>query len=434
MTGPIGLSRQRLDAVLAEIDRLGAAEFPYLAARDALGSVRAHFVADQQMLDALDPAESDSQVVDLACETILTHLQEYLPLLGLIRRSTNIRNAFELHAPLTRLAQTIVSPSVRLILSSEWEYSPFVFMEASCLLEYIFVGIPAHESGNPFILPLAGHELGHAVWHQDANSLWRISFERKIEDHITAQLEAQLPKFNELYPDQESVTPEQLRNDWEVKQTWAPAFDWAKKQSEEYFCDFVGIRIFGQSYLRAFSYLLAPRSRGERPVFYPNFIRRVERQIMAAEQYGVTVPPQYREEFRDADEPNAVEAHKCFLLGLADFAADAVAAALAEHVDQLLGTCANIVQWKMPTRQGGARANPELAKRLAAAQKDLEQAAPAGHSGGLSILLNAAWNVLLGQSKIGHIPDCQREAALRELLLKSIEVYEYEVRLETSQA
>ena len=52
----------------------------------------------------------------------------------------------------------------RLILSSEWDYSPFMYDQITDLPSFVFIGLPACESANPLLLPLAGHELGHSVW------------------------------------------------------------------------------------------------------------------------------------------------------------------------------------------------------------------------------------------------------------------------------
>ena len=126
----VTLAQKRVRAVLAEIDRIASSEFPNEAARDALTKIRDLFVEHQDTLELVTDPDSDPDVIELVCQDVLTHLLEYLPLLGFILRSTNVRNAFELHAPLTRLCREIVAPNARLVLSSEWEYSPLIFMEA----------------------------------------------------------------------------------------------------------------------------------------------------------------------------------------------------------------------------------------------------------------------------------------------------------------
>ena len=435
----VALAQKRVRSVLQEIDRIASSEFPNEAARDALARIRELFVEHQDTLQSIDDPSSDPAVIDVVCQDVLTNLAEYLPLLGFILRSTNVRNAFELHAPLTRLCRQVVDSNSRLVLSSEWEYSPLIFMEAPRLEEFVFIGFPAHESGNPFILPLAGHELGHAAWHRDANALWRISFERALEQQIVIGLRSNLAKFRELYPDHQKVKPDELANDWVVQQTWAPAFEWAKKQSEEYFCDLFGIRIFGESFLHAFSYLLSPSMHGERPVYYPNFGRRIKAQMEAAKVYGINVPTDYENAFGDLMEPDDVEAHKKFLVGLADLAADHLVDQLIQHVESLL-SMPTIKSWKVANPKTGTLRkdgtpeppnipHPQIEESLQRIQRDFFDVAPAEDSGGLALLLNAAWSVLQSNRTLNGIGDDEKEPVLREILLKSIEAFEYETRI-----
>ena len=113
---------------------------------------------------------SNPEVVKQQCALGLRALFIYLPLSGFILRSTNNRNAFEVHGPLLRLAGSILEPGVikkdfktRLLLSSEWDYSPLLALYPA-LPDFVLIGLPAPESANPLLLPLAGHELGHLVW------------------------------------------------------------------------------------------------------------------------------------------------------------------------------------------------------------------------------------------------------------------------------
>ena len=260
-----------------------------------------------------------------------------------------------------------------------------------------------------------------------------------MEQQIVAGLTAKLAKFRELYPDHQKVTADELSNDWVVKQTWAPAFEWAKKQSEEYFCDFFGIRLFGEAFLHAFSYLLSPGMHGERPVYYPNFERRVKAQTEAAEAYGVRIPPDYTTAFENLTEPSDTEAHKKFLLGLADFAADHLISKLIQHAESFLSS-PTIRPWKVPNpkfgnlQKDGSQEpkeipNPTVEDDIRRMQNDFLSVAPAGKSGGISILVNAAWKTLQSEKNLAGIGADEKEAVLHELLLKSIEVFEYETRI-----
>lgn len=431
----LALVSQRLDAILAEIKRIASSEFAYNAARDALERIRELFEEDKKFLGKLDEGSAPA-AVDVLCQTVLTHLHEHLPLLGLILRSTNVRNAFELHPPLVRLARKIIDSSIRVVLSSEWEYSPMIFLEAPSLREFVFIGFPAHESGNPFITPIAGHELGHALWSHGSQSLWRVSFENQLERQITQAISEDEPTrktFDTLYPDAKGATPQQLAVDLFYRSTWQPAFAWAAKQTEEYFCDLVGLYIFGESFLHAFAYLLRPSFQGERPVEYPNYTRRIALQIRAAAEYGVSVPDGYSDWFTDMTEPSDFEEPKTFLLGLADRASDSVSTALIHHVSSIL-TLPRTAD-KTATQSGadsnGKGIENELLDRLV---KEFKEGAPPEDSGGLASLLNAAWRVLLSDEPVKGIPADRKEEILRELLLKAIEVLEYKTRIEQANA
>ena len=71
-----------------------------------------------------------------------------------------------MYAPVLRLARRLLGPDTKLLLSSEWDYSPFVYLPTRDLPEFVLIGVPAYESSNPLLISLAGHELGHNVWNQ----------------------------------------------------------------------------------------------------------------------------------------------------------------------------------------------------------------------------------------------------------------------------
>jgi hypothetical protein len=113
--------------------------------------------------------KSHPTVVLQQCGLSLNALFVAMPLAGFLVRSTNVRNAFELYRPLLRLARDLLEPTVtpdqrrtRLVLSSEWEYSPLSYSELPDLPGVVLIGLPAPESSNPLLVPLAGHELGHS--------------------------------------------------------------------------------------------------------------------------------------------------------------------------------------------------------------------------------------------------------------------------------
>ena len=86
-------TQQRLRSFVAEIDRLSESDFPYAHSKSALSELRQFFSDRLNALDSLDP-HSDPGVVRQHCALVLGDFFAYLPLLGFILRSTNVRNAF----------------------------------------------------------------------------------------------------------------------------------------------------------------------------------------------------------------------------------------------------------------------------------------------------------------------------------------------------
>lgn len=149
-------SPARVRAFLDEITKLEASDFPYPHSKQALLSIERVFEEFLGHLEKLDK-DSDPQTIRAACVAEVSGLFDYLPILGFILRSTNTRNAFETYGPVLRLCQKILGPNTKLLISSEWEYSPFTYTRVTHLPNFVLIGLPAHESSNPLLLPLAGH-------------------------------------------------------------------------------------------------------------------------------------------------------------------------------------------------------------------------------------------------------------------------------------
>ena len=190
-------SKRRLRAFLDEIQRLKGSEFPYPHSEHALQLIEASFSDYLAQLQKLGDG-SNPATVRAACAAELTGLFEYLPFLGFILRSTNPRNAFEVYGPLLRLAREVVKPNIKLIISSEWDYSPLTYLGITHLPDYVLIGLPAHESGNPLLLPLAGHELGHSIWATiDLSS----KYAAQIDTKVVADIRKRWSEYNGLFPD-----------------------------------------------------------------------------------------------------------------------------------------------------------------------------------------------------------------------------------------
>src|SRR5262249_3465899 len=157
-----------------------------------------------------------------------------------------VRNSFEVFGPLLRLSRDLLEPKVataarqtRLVLSSEWDYSPFVYGEMSDLPGFVLIGLPAPESSNPLLLSLAGHELGHSLW---AKSGGTNKFPPIIRNHILDLIKARWPEFQAVCttPKGPPSSPADLTSNMFCVQFWEQCLPWALRQAEESFCDFAG--------------------------------------------------------------------------------------------------------------------------------------------------------------------------------------------------
>lgn len=400
-------SKGRVTAFLDEITKLKASDFPYRHAEQALVLIEQVFSGFLDRLKNLD-AESDPETVKAACIAEVAGLFIYLPILGFILRSTNVRNAFEVYGPILRICKKVLGQNAKLLISSEWEYSPFTYTRVMYLPNFVLIGLPAHESSNPLLLPLAGHELGHTIW-MDRNM--HSQFSRPIENAIVSQItDSRWKEFQELHPEVKEKPA--VTDDLIVRQTWRAATEWAARQTEETFCDMIGLRIFGESYCQAFAYLLSPGWRGPRALIYPNRRRRVENMSAAAKAYGVPTPPNFVELFEDMSEPAEYERNKKFLLSLADYSSQCQ----TDTVIKLASEIITEAEVKLPSK--------EKADDI---YTDLEVVAPVQQAGCLANILNAGWRGFHDEKLWSKIPQLKsRSNVLKELLLKSIEVLEYE--------
>ncbi|MFN7967150.1 MAG: hypothetical protein U0V87_15815 [Acidobacteriota bacterium] len=351
---------------------------------------------------------SDATVVKTACVAATAALTIYLPLLGFVARSTSIRNAFEIYGPILRLTRSALGSDKRLILSSEWEYSPFTYVGIQELPEYLLIGLPAPESANPLLLPIAGHELGHSVWRK---SLQGKELTQKVQSALVDALSTQYwSEFSRLF---DVADPTRLTSDLFVWNYWQPSFEFAKRQLEELFCDAFGIRLFGSAFGHAFAYLLSPNVGGStRSPHYPNMKRRAKYVVEASGFYGCEHDQMFVDRFEDLPEPFSIGSREHLLLTVADqvvqdFVVDARVAA---------SECADSASLPMP--------NSDEAKRLALLFRT--KMIPGSDSLSLEAILNAGWLTYHDDDLWNSRPEIEnRDHLLTEILLKSIEVLEF---------
>lgn len=410
----------RIAAVLDEIERLRQSEFPYTHPSDALSLLESIFRARQAVLEKASPDLKEATLHNV-CSQSLRESHVYVPILGFLLRATNVRNGFEAHGPLQRLAKKLMGTNTKLILSSEWEFSPFVYRAITGLRGFVLIGLPAPESSNPLLLPLAGHELGHAVWEHERMAL---KYDRKIWDGVLdALLENRWDAYAHLHLHTKEDVERSRSPDVFVGLTWRPAYTWALLQIEEMFSDFLGLRLFGESFLYAFAYLLSPGVSGQRSVGYPEIKRRVSHIVQAAKMMGVEVPVDYASTFDGETEPT--DPTTSLLVGLAD----EVSASLEQELIQLAMELADTKQIPKKTKN--------TVEAIATAFR--KWVVPARMSASLVDVLNAGWECNRDENLWNDIPQItgnktedfekNRNRVLRDIMFKSMEVAEIHERL-----
>lgn len=407
----IHYTKKRIIAFLSEIDQLNQSEFPYTHSRDALVLLRDRFKNHLNVLNKISPT-APASVTQNQWSVSLYDLHIFTPILGFILRSTNVRNAFEVYDPLLRLARTILGADTKLILSSEWEYSPYVYRSMMYLPGFVLVGLPAPESANPLLIPLAGHEFGHSVWETSRLSS---NFEERIENAVLEELSNKRWKeYNSLYP--QYTKKELSRDNLFTPSTWMPAYTWALLQIEEMFCDFFGLQLFAESYVHAFEYLTSPGTSGQRSVRYPNITRRVSHLKEAAEVIEVIVSPQFESSFIPESEPQ--EPATKLLVSIAD----TVSTSLLPDLIKLAQDSAT--RKSVPKR--------DVAKVSGISDEFRRWVTPTSRSQSLADILNAGWECFLDQElwrNVDQIRNEERRRVLEDIILKSMEVSEVHERM-----
>ncbi len=404
----VDYSKQRYQAVLTEIDRLKDSEFPYDQIRDALVTLEQFFLSQLASLNKIKPSSS-VDISQNACAQSLAHLFNYTPFLGFIIRATNVRNAFEVYSPILRLAKQLLGPDTKLLLSSEWDYSPYVLTTPD-LPEFVLIGVPAFESSNPLIMALSGHELGHNAWAR--NGLTR-KFDGDIETEVLELLRSKY--WSEFQVFQPNAQQSDLKADMFVRRAWLPALTYSHRQLEEIFCDMMGLRLFGEAFLHSFAYLLSPNMLSERYPYYPSVPRRALCLAIQATKLGIDCPDDYVSMFL---APTDISSPTNRLL--CDVADDATERLWERMADEAI----SIANSKGLPERDSAKVRQIVA--------DFERVVPTNESHSLTDVLNAGWVCAKRDSlwdSMPQISSLNRTQVLSDLILKSLEIGEFYDRL-----
>ena len=407
----LGYARQRLSSFIASTEELAESEFAYGHSRMALNAISQRFVEKLDRLNSFDE-QTAPEVVRNDCVVAVSDLFRMLPMLGFVLRSTNVRNSFEAFRPLLRLAGDILEPQrplkdrkTRLLLSSEWDYSPFTYHSVSGLRNFVMIGLPAPESSNPLVLPLAGHELGHCVWTESEYEKQSIQpVNRAVMDVIAERWD----EYSRQFP---GVVQGDLREKTKGFGTLLDPVNWCLRQAKETFCDYLGLKIFGEAFLFAFAYLLTPGV-GRRTLDYPSLDVRARNLAEAADSFDVPVPPGYAEQFQPEETKSLIESDRLHL-SIAD---DALA-----RLRPMLQRFA-LEAFDESALSGIDRAQVDRIYEC------FKRVVPAERTQSIVEILNAAWVAHNDPSLwegLGKVRE-NRARILRELVLKNLEIHEIE--------
>jgi hypothetical protein len=400
-------TQRKAESILEEIKNLTRSDFPHHDSKEALELLKGLFEADIKRL-GVAAKSGDNAIRKSACTHANAHLATFLPILGFALRSTNVRNSFEFFDPLLRLARIFLGRSAKLVLSSEWDFSPLTYpLIFSELPNFVFIGLPASEAGNALIIPLAGHELGHSVWnHQNLESV----FQGPVETQIIQLLRPRWAEFTGHFGPHDLAT---IDTDLVTRAIWLLAYDVSIRQCEETFCDIFGLKSFEESYLYAFEYLLAPSLGGKRDVSYPSITERIRSLETAAARFGVQTLPNFRDRFDEASP--ALDSGSKFLVEIADAATSRLVNSIIDKVDEI---------------HRAVNAPALDRNRVDEINDDFRMAVPSGHSETLAEIISAAWIAHRDPAlwKDSNVHE-ERFALLNELVFKTIEVMEVHMRL-----
>lgn len=407
----IDYAAHKVASIIEAIASVEALDFPYRDARDAVHYIRNVFVLYQSGFQKRTSADTALML----CELVQDNIDDFLIALGFIVRACDLTGALELQGPLLRLTRRAIGSHARLILSSQWSLSPFTLLYPGDFgHEFVLVGLPVPEAGNPLIAPLAGHELGHNIWRQRELGPLVDAVKERIDSNVNDLVKT---RYWEHFSTVFRLTKEQL-DQIDVLEYLSPtqiAKGWGRSQCEEMFCDFVGLSIFGEGYLHAFHYLISPGS-GSRNPAYPAMRDRAQALMQASQRLGIAVPTGFREDL-EAAAVNTNPIHK-LLLDISDEASSVLFADLI--------TAAN----EHCEAKGLITRNEADVTRI---YESFKRAVPATGAESIANIVNAAWRITLDPSNhwkkdypITIKEPTKRIELIRDLALKSFEVFEIE--------
>jgi len=376
-------ANKRIKAFILQLKSLLTSEFPYKDSRSAVIDLFRDFNArlnkyNEWELDDIQPIDR--------FKTDLSKLYQYIHMAGFILRSTNVRNAFELYQPLLRMVLNILEPGIethkrqtKLILSSEWNYIPYVIDRYDLLEDYVLIGLPSSESSNPLFLPIAGHEIGHSLWRKSLLSPLKPDLRKKIKFDIGSDEEC-----------------------------------WFFRQCEETFCDIVGYLLFGDSFLHSFAYLASPGTTRYRSGEYPTTLQRAKNLKALHKVDRFLDVPDYWDSLFEFEESPPKDS-------------DINAIDTLSSIDQSVKNAIPLL-----IDEASERVKPEFfpiePDKIDQIVRKFEKVIPPSDCGSLGNIICAGWKCYLNPDfwEDYGLDEDEKDRALKDLIIKTIEIFEVE--------
>lgn len=395
-------ARRRLASFREQIVELRSSSFPHEDGLEALRLIEEHFASLAQQVDETE-ADMFPALIDGMCVNVTAQVGKAIVILGLILRSTNVRNPFELHYALAQIVRRAIGGHVRVLVSSEWTYTPFTWpMNFDMLPDFVIIGTPASESSNALVSPLAGHEIGHSAWRhfKDISTTAAQAVNPAIDKALERQPEVRRRLLEELKLDE-------LGSRVVIERCAVSAM----KQIEETFCDLFGLYIFGTAYLHAYDYLVAPGA-AVATLDYPSDERRVKTLCDAANAWRIPLDRDFGNRWRPtAPHPEHPQMYDI----------------VAEVVDSIVPDLRNRLFIRMQ-EVGVTLPREEVTQ---AVLQSFRRNEPFDGRASAAEIVNAGWRSLLVDHGLANSEDRDRLRVLNDLMLKSIEVAEYRERTGT---
>lgn len=323
-------TKAKLSGVKQYVKHILDGDFPFSSGNRALRKLLKVFEELEKSLDRASSTKSEESI-RIYANLINLKIYQALPIMGFILRSTNVRNAFELLDPFQVIAENVLSGPAHVMISAEWDYIPFAYPQTlEDLKSFVLIGMPGSEVGNPLIMPLAGHELGHAVWR---NHSIGGAVNTTLQYHVNSSYTREMKTFKRLFPE---YRENDLHRKELLPESQALSVVYANFQAEKLFCDMFGYALFGESYLRAFAYILAPGDgRGPSPK-YPTHKTRVDTLREIAEAEGIMLPR--LSELHLSDEAHRGSPSNRFIVSMAESSVSQIKKGLWQRVDDIIKT------------------------------------------------------------------------------------------------